>query len=349
MTEVFCFTSATLAYLDRARVLGKTLRTHHPDWRFILCLCDQYPPGFSLRPRREPFDSVVRIDELAIEGLHPWMFEHDVVELCTAAKGPMLWHLLEQGASRVIYLDPDIAVLGSLEQIETLLKEHDVLLTPHMLQPEEERTAILDNEIGSLKHGVYNLGFVAVANTHGGRAFAQWWRDRLHEFCFDDIPNGLFTDQRWCDLAPALFGNVHILRDPGYNVACWNLSRRPLSIERDGRLLAASVPLRFFHFTKIPGIGERMLERYSSGSLLVHELLAWYRGRLAENAVAALPEGWWGYGYYTDGAAIPREHRVAYRRCGSLRERFPDPFAAGREPMEAAILSCCPRWANSSH
>jgi hypothetical protein len=342
VADVHCFTSATLAYLDRVRVLGETLRRHHPDWRFSLCLCDQDPPGFSLQPGREPFDAVMRIDELGIDRLRPWIFEHDVVELCTAAKGPMLWQLLEQGASRVVYLDPDIAVLGSLGQIEPLLTDHDVLLTPHMVQPERERAAILDNEIGSLKHGVYNLGFVAVANTGGGRAFAQWWRERLLEFCFDDIPNGLFTDQRWCDLAPALFANVHILRDPGYNVASWNLSRRPFSIEPDGSILVAGVPLRFFHFTKVPGIGERVLEHYSRGNLAVHEVLAWYRARLAANAAAGVPDGWWAYGRYAGGATIPPEHRVAYRRDPSLRERFPDPFAAGREAMAAAIASHCP-------
>ena len=38
-----------------------------------------------------------------------------------------------------------------------------------------------------------------------GRRFAAWWRDRLHRFCWDDVPGGLFVDQRWCDLVPALF------------------------------------------------------------------------------------------------------------------------------------------------
>lgn len=341
MANVHCFTSASLAYLDRVRVLGETLKRYHPDWTFWLCLCDREPAGFSLRLEREPFDLVVRTEELGIDAPRSWIFEHDVVELCTAVKGAMVCHLLEHGASRVVYLDPDIAVLGDLGEIETLLSEKDILLTPHVIQAEEDPSAILDNEIGSLKHGVYNLGFVAVANTVGGRSFARWWRDRLLEFCFDDIPNGLFTDQRWCDLAPALFPNVHILRDPGYNVASWNLSQRPISIEPDGAILAAGVPLRFFHFTKVPGVGEHMLERYSGGNLAVFELLAWYRARLSENAASGLPGGWWAFGQYADGSEIPREHRVAYRRCSKLRKGFPDPFASGRESMAKAISDLC--------
>jgi hypothetical protein len=241
----------------------------------------------------------------------------------------MLCKLLEAGARKVVYLDPDIAVFGTLEEIDRLLDQRDVLLTPHQLEPDSERFAILDNEFASLRYGIYNLGFLAVANTNEGRRFARWWRDRLIEFCFDDIPNGLFTDQRWCDHVPSFFTGVHILRDPGYNVASWNLSRRPVSIEEDGSIRAAGRPLRFFHFTKVTWVGEMMLERYAGGRIEVFELIKWYRERLAANSVANLPNNWWAYGCYADGRPIMNEHRLIYRKRNDLRERFPDPFAVG--------------------
>ena len=329
MHEVHCFTSASFAYLDRVRVLAATLRKHHPDWVFWLCLVDQEPPGFGFDPAREGLDRIVRIGELGIADFRRWMFVHDIVELCTAVKGVMLCRLLDAGARKVVYLDPDIAVLGSLSEVETLLETYDVLLTPHQLEPDDEPAAIRDNEIGSLKHGIYNLGFLAVAGTAEGNRFARWWRDRLLLFCFDDIPGGLFTDQRWCDLVPVFFEGVHVLRNPGYNVASWNLSRRPISIGDDGEIRAAGQPLRFFHFTKITWVGEMMLERYAGGRIEVFELMRWYHARLAEHAAAGLPEGWWAYGRYADGTPIAREHRRLYRDRADLRERFPNPFQAG--------------------
>jgi hypothetical protein len=45
MTKIHWFTSSTFAYLDRVRVLVETLRRHHPDWVFWLCLVDHEPPG----------------------------------------------------------------------------------------------------------------------------------------------------------------------------------------------------------------------------------------------------------------------------------------------------------------
>jgi LPS sulfotransferase NodH len=328
MSEVHCFTSASFAYLDRVCVLVETLRRHNPDWIFWLCLVDSEPPGFTIDLTREGVDHVVRIEELDIADRDAWMFKHDVVELCTAVKGIMLCKLLEQGISKVVYIDPDIAVLDNLSEIDILLDKHDIILTPHLLEPELELGAISGNEIGSLKHGVYNLGFLAVAGTPEGKRFAKWWCDRLLHFCFDDIPNGLFTDQRWCDLVPCLFAGVHILRDPGYNVASWNLSRRPITIGEDGEIRAADRPLRFFHFTKITRVGEQMLERYSGGRIEVFELMNWYRKRLSAHAVKGLPEKWWHYGTYNDGTPITREHRRLYRDHKDLQRRFPNPFEA---------------------
>ncbi|HEY0185541.1 MAG TPA: hypothetical protein VGC09_22290, partial [Rhodopila sp.] len=269
MTEVHCFTSASFAYLDRVRVLAETLHEHHPDWVFWLCLVDNEPPGFAFDPEREQIDRIVRVGELGVPDLCRWLFVHDIVELCTAVKGAMLCKMLDAGAGKVVYLDPDIAVFGSLSEVAALLDSHDVVLTPHQVEPDDEPAAIHDNEISSLKHGIYNLGFVAVAGSPEGKRFARWWRDRLLHYCFDDIPNGLFTDKRWCDLAPAFFPTLHVLRDPGYNVASWNLSRRPISINEAGDISAGGSPLRFFHFTKVTWVGELMLERYAGGRLEV--------------------------------------------------------------------------------
>lgn len=333
MTGVHVYTSATFAYLDRVRVLGESLRRHAPDWTFTLCLPDEAPPGVLLDLTVEPFDAVVRLEDLGVPALEQWVFEHDVVELCTAVKGLMMTRLLEAGADKVVYLDPDTTVFSSLQELEDLLDEHDVLLTPHQVDPADDRHEILDNEVSALKHGVYNLGFAAVANRGDGLRFARWWRDRLMSFCFDDIPNGLFTDQRWCDLAPAFFPGLHVLRDPGYNVASWNLGQRLMTVDQQGTVLVNGRPLRFFHFTKVTTVGERMIDRYSGGSTVPIELLRWYRARLATCAVAGLPARWWAYDTYSDGSPVLRQHRRAYRDSDALRLRFPQPFSSSSEEM----------------
>ena len=62
-------------------------------------------------------DEVIWAGDLPIDPINGWLFKHDVVEACTAVKGPVLLSLLERGAEKVVYLDPDIAVLGPLTPI----------------------------------------------------------------------------------------------------------------------------------------------------------------------------------------------------------------------------------------
>src|ERR1017187_7472506 len=41
----------------------------------------------------------------------------------------------------------------------------------------------------------------------------------------------MFVDQKWINLAPCFFENVKILKQPGCNMAFWNLHERHLSSE----------------------------------------------------------------------------------------------------------------------
>lgn len=326
--SICCFTSFTFSYLAKARVLARSLKRHHPDWQFVALITDHPPRGFEFDPAQEPFDEIIWSDELIGGAWDRWIFKHDVIEACTAVKGPALDALISAGFEKVFYLDPDTAVLGSLDPLVQLLDEHSILLTPHQLEPDERPSSIVDNEVGSLKYGVYNLGFVAIRANDEGKRFARWWSDRLMQFCYDDIPNGLFVDQRWCDLAPCFFSGLHIVRDPGCNVASWNLNRRTLSIDRSGALKCNGVPLRFFHFTKLGPIGDTMTERYARDNIEVYELWSWYRRQVDRNVAEGVAARWWHYGAFQDATPIPKEARVLYRTRSDLQAAFPMPFAA---------------------
>jgi hypothetical protein len=328
--KVHCFTSFSFSYLAKARVLGWSLKRFHPDWLFTACITDREPDGFTFDLAKEPFDAVVWAHDLPVPNVQAWLFGHDVVEACTAVKGPMLRLLTETDVDKVFYLDPDIAVFNSLLPMVEMLDHSSILLTPHQLAPEETREAVFDNEICSLIHGTYNLGFVAIRNQGEGLRFAHWWNDRLLEFCVDDKASGIFVDQKWCDLVPAYFDGVRIVRDPGYNVASWNLSHRKISSGTDGTLLVNGQPLRFFHYTKLGPVGDAMTRRYAKGNVEVYELWAWYKRMVDRFAERRIPAGWWHFGTFDNRVAIPKVARQLYRSRADLQQKFTNPFATGR-------------------
>jgi hypothetical protein len=292
-------------------------------------ITDEPPPGFAFEPAAEPFDRLVWVRDLGIPDFAAWLFKHDVVEACTAVKGPFIHQACASGVDAIIYLDPDTALLGSLDPLETWLADHDILLTPHLTEPNTDHAAILDNDLSASRTGIFNLGFVAIRTSGEGARFARWWNDRLLDFCYDDMPAGLFVDQRWCDHVPALFENVKVIRDPGYNVASWNLSTRKVAVEKDGRITVNGALLRFWHFTKLGVVGDTMTKRYAGRNFPVYEIWAWYKRQVEAATDPAIPERWWAYGTYADGAPIEKRHRVLYRQRGDLQAAFPNPFASG--------------------
>ena len=324
------FTSATANYLPKASALAHSLKRVHPEAVFHFVLCDDMPP--CPPATTAPFDTIIKVGDLPIENIQSWIFKHKLVELCTGVKGAAFQYIAARyGAERIYYLDPDILVFNRLDELERMLDRHSILLTPHQCNPETDPEAVIQNEQGSLMWGVFNLGFLAVKMTGQGKEFIDWWAERLKSHCYDEIENGLFTDQRWVDLAPAFFDDIAIVRDPQFNVATWNLTHRratgrvPYEIEINGK------PLGFYHFSGFDsGAQKAMLKRYGSHSPVLFELRDWYIARCEELGQSTLSKINCIYNTFSNGEPITSSQRLLYRRREDLMRRFPDPFDASR-------------------
>ena len=216
---IHVYTSITANYLPKARVLATSLKRAHPEAMFHLILSDRYPAD--LDPRAEPFDNIISVEELPIPKLRSWIFKHTVVELCTAVKAIAAQEIFRRFQPNILfYLDPDIAVLGSLAALSAELQKAALSLLSFG-DAEARAECVRDNEICAY-NGIYNLGFIGMGVIRGMRFLVGGLSSC--RFCYDEIHNGLFTDQRWIDLPP-------YSREPAWsailsNVATWNLSNR---------------------------------------------------------------------------------------------------------------------------
>ena len=102
MSVPTCFTSITFNYLPKARVLAASVKRTHPDWKFVVCICDRLEDHLEFNIEEEPFDEVIWGEELQIDNIYSWMFKHSVVEICTAVKGQVAWELLDRGAGKTL-------------------------------------------------------------------------------------------------------------------------------------------------------------------------------------------------------------------------------------------------------
>jgi len=329
--KLHVFTCAAVNYLPKVRMLCHSIRAHHPEATIHLALADERPQWLS--PENEPFDSILEMAQIGIPHWRPWSFMHNIVELSTAIKPYALKHLLEQpGCESVLYFDPDMVLFSRVDDILAALGRSNLTLTPHQNKPERTVEAVLDNEVTSLRMGVFNLGFIGVRPTPEGLRFADWWAERTYWFCRAEVHNGLFTDQKWLNFAPVFFDGVEIIKSSRHNVATWNLTTRELTGSLADGFTVDGEPLGFYHFTGFDSGAHRVMAvKNAAGNSAVQQLIGWYERETAAtrgDPVSAWP---WAYGRFSDGTPIQPHHRWLYRENQDLQKAFPDPYDATSE------------------
>jgi hypothetical protein len=338
---IYYFTSITPNYLAKARVLCKTLKQHNPDCRFILGLTGDLPEG--VNPSAEPFDAILLTSELdLIPQKDIFFFKHTITEICTAVKPALALTIIQKyDAEKVIYLDPDIMVFSDLKNLEKLLDTYSMIFTPHQADFEDDDSYVVSNEILFLKRGTFNLGFFAVRANKTGLRFLNWWHSRLMLYCFDDdytLMNilepagllGLFTDQKWIDLVPAFFNGYYILKDPGYNVSTWNMSKRLIQRTENGNYTINGEPLRFYHFSGFDEKGHhnemQRAIKYNSKNRDAASLTANYELQLLKNDQKIVENIPFKYMRYSNGKIISKTERKILHIRRDVYKHFNNPF-----------------------
>ena len=326
-------------YLPFARLLASSFRRFHPEAPFFVLLVDRVGGRFD--PAAEPFE-LIEVESLSeIPELRSFLFRYTMLEISTAVKPFLIQHLFARpGIEKLVYLDPDILLYRSLDELAEILDRRAIVLTPHLTEPiEDDRHP---SELAILQSGAYNLGFLALRRSETVDRFLAWWGERLVEHCRVDVERGLFVDQKWIDLVPGLFPDVHVLVSPAYNVAYWNLHSRRVSAGPPPRVDGEE--LVFFHFSGFDpedaGRVSKHQNRFTLGTVgEAKALYLDYRERLLAAGYVEC-RGWpYAFGRFDDGVAIPDLARGLYLSLGPSRRRFGDPFANGEGSFFA--------WANA--
>jgi hypothetical protein len=329
LTRAAC-TIVSPNYLAFARTVAVSYLAHHPGHRFFVLIVADLDDGAPFAA--EPFTTVMLAD-IGVPNLRSVAMMYDILELNTNVKPTFMKHLIEaHSLDALTYLDPDIFVYAPLEPVFAALDAGAAaVLTPHITTPVYDGRSPSEQDL--LYNGTYNLGFIAVSRSSESLAVLTWWEVRCLDLGFSEGRTGLFVDQKWMNLAPGLFDRITILRDPGCNMAYWNLHERTL----DANLtvtspIQAPTPLRFFHFSGITLTDPTSLSKNTSRFTLagrpdLHELFAAYKAAVLTNKDAALEALPYGYDTLSDGTPL---NRLARRLCAAHATHWPnqDPFAA---------------------
>lgn len=241
------FTICSNNYLAHAKTLGDSFLEYHPDIKFIIGLVDKFNPeiDYSFFSNFE----IILVEDVFVSNFASLNNKYNITELNTAVKPAYLHHIFQKhDADKVIYIDPDVMVTSSLDEVFDALDLKNIVITPHMCSPIDDEFAPTDYHV--LAGGVYNLGFIGLSDYERVKTFINWWHDRVVKFGYDNPRKGMFFDQLWINYVPCFFDNYYIVKHLGYNMANWNLHERTITYhDSSGYIVNNNIPLRFFHFS----------------------------------------------------------------------------------------------------
>lgn len=332
------FTSICANYIHKARCLADSVKQNIPDATFVVCLLER---ELKEEYKYSSFDRVILAKDSWNGNFDKFIFKHTIVEASTAVKGNFFRFLYNEykEEDKFIYLDPDVYVYSDFVELRELLKDNNIILCPHLLQ-----YGNIDMELSSTAHGVYNLGFLAVNNSKEAKEFIDWWANRLELYCYDDIKNGIFTDQKWIDLAPCFF-DVLILKHRGYDFATWSLLNCGM-YEENGEIYVKGDPLRFIHFSGFGACIEKCIKNWlPEGKHIFKVLYDEYVKIHHTNDEDNISKSIWTYNNYFSGKIINNKTRYLYRNNYNISCNIDNPFNMS-DKMICSLIKKDSNWLN---
>lgn len=313
-------------YISFARTLCESFLATHPSGKCFVLIIDDIVNFID--PDDENFD-IISLNELNIPDIRSLSFKYDITEFSTAVKPYLMEYLLvEENVEKLLYLDPDILVTDSLEELYTKLNDTDIILTPH-LDTDYPDDGLMPNDSHIMRSGIFNLGFIGVRNCNNTKNFLRWWQKKLFDKCLIDHKAGYMVDQKFIDYALVLFTGISIIYDTGYNVAYWNIHSRNIESIGD-RWKCNKKNLYFFHFSdfkpdeteKISGHQTRYNLNDNKG---LEDIFRHYSNKLFEHGYKKTRSWPYTYNYYNSGKQIRNSARKLFKKEESSLN-VSDPF-----------------------
>ncbi|MGV8121874.1 MAG: glycosyltransferase [Candidatus Xenobiia bacterium LiM19] len=308
--EKAVFTIVSKNHLARALTLRDSFLAFNQDYDFIIFMVDMVADKEEIAVLSVLIESGIDIrfvHELGriiqFRNFEHMLLKYDIAEANKAFKPFCFEYLMKTSYRKIVYLDSDILVLGAFDECDRVLDLASMVFTPHIMEHCGKDSPFTDADI--LKKGVFNLGFLALRNSGKTQNLITWWGDKVYSDGFMTEGESLQADRRWTDLFPSFVSDLHIIRDRGYNAACWNLHERCIW-KHEGIWKAGNDRLVFFHFSGSFSDGFSVTPHcqhdiHVENNGVIHELFREYGEKLREYS-RVLPQGMKYYYSYLHGS-----------------------------------------------
>ncbi len=335
-TNEAIFAIVTPNYLPQAENLMRSVRAHSKDTALLILVVGSAKP---IVASDKNFCTIIDYAKWAKDDpqLLNLAFQYTPFQLCCAIKPYAAKKIMrDYEFKKLIYLDADILCFSPFDFVFKSLEQAPFILTPHLVDPSKTlNDGRFPQENTIIASGTFNMGFFATAANEEAIQILDWWQARTFYRCEQNIPAGIFVDQKWADLIPGLFPKTALLRHPGCNVAYWNLHERQPTLSKKNWTCKGQ-PLVFYHFSGWSPSSPTTLSAHQNRYNFYNQpdlakIYAQYAMGFSSKEQFHSRDGYL-YSQFSNGAKILPILRALYRQAEPLGiANFGDPFQAHTE------------------
>ncbi|QZY57018.1 hypothetical protein [Crassaminicella profunda] len=243
MNKFHFSTVVSQSHVFKFIVMYNTLTYHCNDFR-LFALCVDEKTYKILKDMNYHNVTLIQLHEVEDEELLRAKSNRIYHEYCWTLKPVVLYYIMCNFPTAQYYahLDADLCFFSNPELIFQEAPNASLYITEHH---NSNRFMHYYNLTGR-----YNTGFVGCKKDDIALSAIGWWKNKCIEKCSVemDVINKTFGDQRYVEVWPTLFQNVHVVNTIGANAALWNIERYNVS-HRNREVYVNNNPLIFYHFS----------------------------------------------------------------------------------------------------
>lgn len=207
-------------YLSRGLALYESLLDHSSAFTLYIFPFDEIAEKILLSLNLKNV-IIVPLHDFETSELLEVKKERSKAEYCWTCTPSVISYVLNNlKAANCTYIDADLFFYSNPDVLISELSEtgKSVLITEH-------RYSLLPRIYEEKRSGRFCVQFMTFLNKKDSLAILETWRLQCIEWCFARHEDGKFGDQKYLDVWPQKYENVHILVNEGGGVAPWNIQK----------------------------------------------------------------------------------------------------------------------------
>tara|TARA_B100000242_G_scaffold273048_1_gene226385 strand:+ start:23670 stop:24632 length:963 start_codon:yes stop_codon:yes gene_type:complete len=238
--DYYC-TLFDINYSPYGLTMYSSLKRHSDNFvLFILCLDDETHKTITLM--HLPEVKLISVSDLenSDNSLISAKKNRSKVEYFFTCKPYLLLHIFDlfQEVNSLTYVEADLFFYANPNLILHSIEDYSILITPHNFSTHYSNMA---------KYGMYNAGWMSFKKDENSLKCLSWWRNVCYAWCYKELNENRYGDQKYLDEWENRFNNVRIVDNKGANLGTWNIENYNIRVINNN-IFIDNEQLIFFHF-----------------------------------------------------------------------------------------------------